>query len=62
MEFLAKFGIVSTFLFHSLTTDETRFMLTIVSGNNKVDTSVDAYNIADIRDITFFNIISNRDM
>lgn len=62
MEFFTKFGIVSTFLFNSLATDKARLMFTIVSGNNKVDTSVDAYNIADISDITFFNIISDRDM
>ena len=36
-------------------------MLAVISGNNKVNTSVNANNIADVRDIAFFDIIGNRD-
>ena len=37
-------------------------MLTVIGGNNKVNASVNANNIADIGDVTFFDIIGNRNM
>ena len=62
MEFLAKFGIACTFLFDSFTAYKSRLAFTVISGNDKVNASVNADNIADIRDITFLDIIRNRDM
>ena len=37
-------------------------MLAVISGNDKINASVDTDNITDIGDITFFDIIGNRDM
>lgn len=37
-------------------------VLAIVSRNDEVDASVDAYNITDIGEITLFYIIGHRDM
>ena len=34
-------------------------MFTVISCNNKVNTSVNTYNITNIRNITFFNLIGN---
>ena len=53
---------MSTFLFDLFTTNKTRLVFTIVGGNDKVNTSVDTNNVTDIRDITFLDIICNRDM
>ena len=53
---------MSTFLFDSFAADKARPVLTVIGGNDKVNTSVDADNIADIGDITFLDIISYRDM
>ena len=62
MEFSAKSGIVSSFLLDGFTAYKSSLMLTVISGNDKVNTSVDANNIADIGYIAFLDIISNRDM
>ena len=37
-------------------------VLAVVSRNDEVDASVDAYNITDIGEITLFYIIGHRDM
>ena len=62
MEFFAEFGITGTFLFDGFTAYKSRLMLTVIGGNNKVNASVNANNIADIGDVTFFDIIGNRNM
>ena len=62
MEFLAEFGIVSMFLFDRFTTNKSRLVPTIIGSYDKVDASVDAHNMADIRKMTLFDLISNRDM
>ena len=59
LKFFAKLGIVSTFLFNSFPTNKSRLMVAVISCNNKVNTSVNTYNIADVRNITFFNLIGN---
>ena len=59
LEFFTKFGIVSTFLFNSFTTNKSRLMFAVISCNNKVNTSVYTYNVTDVRNITFFNLIGN---
>ena len=53
---------MSTFLFDCFATDKTRLMLTIIGGNNKVNTSVNAYDITDVGDIAFLDIIGYRDI
>ena len=58
LEFLAEFEIVSTFLFDSFSAYKPRLVLTIISGSDKVNASVNANNIANIGDITFLYIIS----
>ena len=58
MEFFTKFGIVSTFLLDGFTTDKSRLVITVIGCNNEVNTSVNTYNITDVRNITFFDIIS----
>ena len=58
MEFFTKFGIVSTFLLDGFTTNKSRLVVTVIGCNNEVNTSVNTYNITDVRNITFFDIIS----
>ena len=36
----------------------TRLVMTVISRNNEVNSSVNAYNITNVRNITFFDIIS----
>ena len=57
MEFFTKFGIISTFLLHSFTTNKSRLVFAVISGNNKVNTSIYTHNITDVRNITFFDIV-----
>ena len=58
MEFFTKFGIVSTFLLDSFSTNKSRLVITVIGCNNEVNTSVNAYDITNVRNITFFDIIS----
>ena len=62
LEFFTKFWIACTFLFDSFTAYKARLVLAVISGNDKVDTSVDTNNITDIGNITFLDIIRNRDV
>lgn len=59
LKFFTKPGIISPFLFNSFTTDKSGLMFAVISCNNKVNTSVNTYNITNIRNITFFNLIGN---
>lgn len=59
---LVLFSLVDKFLLDGFTAYETRLVLTIISSNNKVNTSVNANNITDIEDIAFLDIISNRNV
>ena len=59
LKFLTKLGIVGTFLFNGFTTNKSRPMFAVISCNNKVNTSVNTYNVTDVRNITFFNLIGN---
>ena len=59
LKFFTKPGIISPFLFNSFTTNKPRLMFAVISCNNKVNTSVNTYNITNIRNITFFNLIGN---
>ena len=59
LKFFTKLGIFSTFLFNSFATNKSRLMFAVISCNNKVNTSVNTYNITDVRNITFFNLICN---
>ena len=59
LKFFTKPGIISPFLFNSFTTNKPGLMFAVISCNNKVDTSVNTYNITNIRNITFFNLIGN---
>ena len=47
-----KFGIISTFLLYSLTANKSRLVFAVISGNNKINTSIYAHNITDVRNIT----------
>ena len=58
MKLFTKFGIISTFLLNSLTTNESGLVGTVIGRNNKVNSSVDTYNITDVRNIAFLDIIS----
>ena len=58
LEFPAEFGIVSTFLFDRFITNKSRLVPTIIGSYDKVYASVDANNMADIRKMTFFNVLS----
>ena len=58
MEFFTKFGIVSTFLLDSFSTNKSRLVMTVIGCNNEVNSSVNAYDITNVRNITFFDIIS----
>ena len=59
LKFFTKLGIISPFLFNSFTTNKSGLMFAVISCNNKVNTSVNTYNITNIRNITFFNLIGN---
>ena len=54
--FTQSFGIVSTFLLDGFTTNKSRLVITVIGCNNEVNTSVNTYNITDVRNITFFDI------
>ena len=58
MEFFTKFGIVSTFLLDRFSTNKSRLVITVIGCNNEVNTSVNAYDITNVRNITFLDIIS----
>ena len=58
MEFFTKFGIISTFLLDSFSTNKSRLVMTVIGCNNEVNSSVNAYDITNVRNITFFDIIS----
>ena len=58
LKFFTKPGIISPFLFNSFTTDKSRLVMTVIGRNNEVNSSVNAYNITNVRNITFFDIIS----
>ena len=60
MEFFTQFGIVGTFLLNNFAADESRLVITVISGNNKVNTPVDTYNITDVGDAAFFHIVGYR--
>ncbi len=62
MDFFAEFGITCTFLLDRFAAYKTRLVLTIISGSSKVNSSVNACDIADIGNIPFLDIISNGDM
>ena len=59
MKFLAEFGIVGPFLLDRSPANESGLVIAAIGCNNKVDTPVDAYNITDVRNIAFFDIISD---
>ena len=44
-------------MLYSLTANKSRLVFAVISGNNKVNTSIYAHNITDVRNITFFDII-----
>ena len=58
MELFTKFGIVSTLLLNGFSANKSRLVITVIGRNNEVNTSVNAYDITNVRNITFFNIIS----
>ena len=62
LEFLSKCRIVGSFLLDGPTSHKPGLVLAIVSCNDEVDASVDAYNITDIGEITLFYIIGHRDV
>ena len=52
LEFLSKCRIVGSLLLDEPTSHKPGLVLAIVSCNDEVDASVDAYNITDVREIT----------
>lgn len=62
LEFLAKFGIVSTLLLDRFAANKSRFAVTVISCDDKVNASVYTDNIADVRKFAFFDIIGYWDM
>ena len=53
---------MSTFLLDGFTTYKSRLVLTVISSNDKVYTSVNTNDITDVRNITFFDIAGYGDM
>ena len=60
MEFFAKLGVAGASLLDSFPAYKTRLVLTVIGCNNEVNPSVNAYNITNVRNITFFHVISYR--
>lgn len=48
---------MSAFLFDSFAADESGFVTAVIGGGDKINTSVNTYNIADVRKAAFFDII-----
>jgi len=59
LKFLAELFVFGTLLLDSFPAYKSRLVLTVIGCNNEVNTSVNAYNITDVRNITFFNIKSD---
>ena len=62
LDFFSKCRKVGSLLLDGPTSHKPGLVLAIVSRNDEVDASVDAYNITDIGEITLFHIIGHRDM